>query len=283
LPWLIGQGFEPSVQAAGVSFHGQRVINRNDVAGEWEDTRHKEFRSDTRNAEHGWRADPTAPNGYDLSEWNINTDDNFDLSSVYEKTFPAGTISIPGNNGGDGSFLMFLERPSTAVAAPAFNYGAMFTNLCPGSQVAEADCLVAVQSLLGAGQIQGRSSLVSGSWGWVPPGCSIQSHFTHGQNGDFAAHYNRNGGGQNDGGYTPVCATQCQHLHNQDVVAGTFAHYGADHGASASDVACSASCTASAECTAWVRQPSTGSCWLSSQAVVTFEADSDRTAGLRCN
>jgi len=112
LPWLIGQGFTPSVHA-GLSFHGQRVINRNDVAGEWEDTRHKEFRSDTRNAEHGWRADPTAPNGYDLSQWNINTDDNFDLSSVYSKTFPAGTISIPGNNGGDGSFLIFLERPSS--------------------------------------------------------------------------------------------------------------------------------------------------------------------------
>lgn len=75
---------------------------------------------------------------------------------------------------------------------------------------------------------------------------------------------------------------QCEHLHNQDVVAGTFAHYGADHGDSASDEACSASCTASAQCTAWVRQPSTGRCWLSEQAVVTFEADSDRTAGLRC-
>ena len=43
LSLLIGRGFTPSVHA-GLSFHGQRVINRNDVAGEWEDTRHKEFR-----------------------------------------------------------------------------------------------------------------------------------------------------------------------------------------------------------------------------------------------
>ena len=68
-------------------------------------------RSSARNAEHRWRADPHLPNGYDLSQWNINTD--FDLSSVYSKAFPAGTISIPGNNGGDGSFLIFLERPSS--------------------------------------------------------------------------------------------------------------------------------------------------------------------------
>jgi len=119
LSWLIGQGFTPSVHA-GLSFHGQRVINRDDVAGEWEDTRHKEWHSETRNAEHGWRAESTAPNGYDLSQWNINTDDNFDLSSVYSKTFPAGTISIPGNNGGDGSFLIFLERPSATNGADQY-------------------------------------------------------------------------------------------------------------------------------------------------------------------
>ena len=48
-----------------------------------------------------------------LSQGNINTDDNFDLSFVYTKIFQTGTISIPGNNGGDGSFLIFLERPSS--------------------------------------------------------------------------------------------------------------------------------------------------------------------------
>merc|ERR1719162_1398595 len=81
-------------------------------------------------------------------------------------------------------------------------------NSCPisDSHVNEADCLAAVEALLPAGQTQGRTQLVAGSWGWVPPGCSVQSHFTHGQDGDWAAHYNRNPDGRNDGGYTPVCS-----------------------------------------------------------------------------
>ena len=112
LPWLIGQGFTPSVNV-GLSFHGQRVINRDDVAGEGEDTRHKEWHSETRKAEHGWDSDPNPPNGYDWSQWNINTDDSYDLSSVYSKTFQAGTSSLPGNNGCVGSFLIFHERPSS--------------------------------------------------------------------------------------------------------------------------------------------------------------------------
>ena len=50
LPWFVGQGFTPFVPA-GLSFHGQRRINRDNVAGEWEDTLHKEWHSETRNAE----------------------------------------------------------------------------------------------------------------------------------------------------------------------------------------------------------------------------------------
>jgi len=190
-------------------------------------------------------------------------------------------VLTPRNAAGQPNGQVIIE--GVVVHTATFNYGAMFTNVCPDAATAEGSCLSAVQSLLGSGQSQGRSHLVTGSWGWVPPGCSVQSHRTHGHVGDFAAHYNRHPGGQNDGGYTPVCSTQCQHLTNQDVVGGTFAHYGADHSGSASDAACSASCTASAACTAWVRQPSTGRCWLSRQNVVTFEADSDRTSGLRCN
>ena len=75
----------------------------------------------------------------------------------------------------------------------------------------------------------------------------------------------------------------CQHLHNQDVTAGTFEHYGLDYNNSPSDEECSATCTANSECTAWVRQPSTGRCFISRQSVVTFEADTDRTTGLRCD
>ena len=43
---------------------------------------------------HGWCSHSNLPNDYDLSRWDINTDDNFDVLSVYSKTFPAGTISI---------------------------------------------------------------------------------------------------------------------------------------------------------------------------------------------
>jgi len=89
----------------------------------------------------------------------------------------------------------------------AYHYGEPSGNTCPTSDVSEQDCLGAVQLLLPKDQSQGRTSLVAGSWGWVPPGCSVQSHFTHGQNGDWAAHYNRNSAGQNDGGYTPVCVS----------------------------------------------------------------------------
>jgi hypothetical protein len=90
-------------------------------------------------------------------------------------------------------------------SAGAYHYGVVASNVCEAHDVAEAQCLEAVQSLLPEGVVQGRTNLVAGSWGWVPPGCSVQSHFTHGQNGDWAAHYNRNPSGNNDGGYTPVC------------------------------------------------------------------------------
>merc|ERR1712070_264620 len=119
-------------------------------------------------------------------------------------------------------------------------------NLCPaGDDVSEADGLAAAQSLSSSNQVQGRTSLVSGSWGWVPPGCSVQTRFTHGRNGDFAAHCS-SGNGNNDGGYTKVCNMECQHLENMDVVAGTFGHYGRDHGNSPSADSCSAVCTADA-------------------------------------
>jgi len=73
--WLEAQGFTPS-SAQGVSFSGVR------------ETRHKEW------------------------DTSLLTTDHFDYSAVYSKVFPAGTVSIPGNNGGDGSFLIFLDRPN---------------------------------------------------------------------------------------------------------------------------------------------------------------------------
>jgi len=74
LPWLEMQGFSHS-NHVGVSFSGVR------------ETRHKEW------------------------DTSLLTTDHFAASSVWSKTFPAGTISIPGNNGGDGSFLIFMEKP----------------------------------------------------------------------------------------------------------------------------------------------------------------------------
>eukprot|EP00931_Biecheleriopsis_adriatica_P034465 TRINITY_DN1989_c0_g1_i7.p3 TRINITY_DN1989_c0_g1~~TRINITY_DN1989_c0_g1_i7.p3 ORF type:complete len:139 (-),score=24.81 TRINITY_DN1989_c0_g1_i7:334-750(-) len=63
--------------------------------------------------------------------------------------------------------------------------GSTGANLCPASY-ASADsttCLAAAQQLLPGGQQQTRTSLQSGSFSNVPPGCSVQS------GGDWAAHY----------------------------------------------------------------------------------------------
>jgi len=39
-------------------------------------------------------------------------------STVWEKTFPAGTVSMRGNNGGDGSYLIFVANPNSAPVPP---------------------------------------------------------------------------------------------------------------------------------------------------------------------
>jgi len=44
------------------------------------------------------------------TEWSgVLSVDVFEASQVYARTFNAGRISVPGNDGGDGGFLMFLE------------------------------------------------------------------------------------------------------------------------------------------------------------------------------
>lgn len=75
---------------------------------------------------------------------------------------------------------------------------------CTTEPVLESFCLQAVQQLLPAGVIQGRTQLVTGSWPHVPPGCSVQS------GGDWAAHFNRNNSVGNDGSYTPVCEARAR-------------------------------------------------------------------------
>jgi hypothetical protein len=186
LPWLEAEGWTLTT-LQGISYHGVHQ------------TRHTE-----------WDAD-------------LLTENHYGPGQVWQKTFTAGAVEMQGNNGGMGSYVMFAAHPSNAPVAPdapvapetslyrygdvgglGFHGGAGDGNSCPTSDVSEADCLAAVQSLLPVGVSQGRANLVAGSWGWVPPGCSVQSHFTHGRDGDWAAHYNR-GNGNNDGGYTKVC------------------------------------------------------------------------------
>merc|ERR1719223_1546229 len=107
---------------------------------------------------------------------------------------------------GTGKMGMMMGGGCVSGRQTVFNNGPVGGNSCSSSSdVSEADCLAAVLDLLPAGQTQGRTHLVAGSWGWVPPGCSVQSHRTHGQEGDWAAHYNRNPDGRNDGGYTKAC------------------------------------------------------------------------------
>ena len=100
---------------------------------------------------------------------------------------------------------MASKASGVTVVCHNYHYDVAGSNTCSTEEVSEAACLAAVHHLLPEGVTQGRDHLVAGSWGWVPPGCSVQSHFTHNQNGDWAAHYNRLSSGANDGGYTPVC------------------------------------------------------------------------------
>ena len=82
LSWLAQEGYSQTSHT-GVRFSGQR------------ETRHKEW-------------DPELHNPTDV----------FELSQVFSKTFAAGTINLPGNNGGDGSFLTFMEK---ALPTPPIN------------------------------------------------------------------------------------------------------------------------------------------------------------------
>jgi len=73
LPWLHQERWAVS-SLEGVSYHGAR------------ETRHKEWSG-------------------------ILEDDFYGPGVVYQKTFPAGTVEMRGNHGGDGSYLIFLGNP----------------------------------------------------------------------------------------------------------------------------------------------------------------------------
>jgi len=85
---------------------------------------------------------------------------------------------------------------------------------------------------------------------------------------------------------TPDCdapAPVCQP--REDIISGTFQHFGADFAAS-SDQQCNERCQNTAGCTAWVRGRSPGTradgnahCWLTQQVPPVWEADNTRVAG----
>merc|ERR1719486_1113221 len=83
LPWLEAGGWTLT-NLEGVSYHGVRQTRHTDWSGE-------------------------------LNE------DHYSSGQVWSKTFTAGAVQMRGNNGGDGSYVMFAAHPSnqpTATPAP---------------------------------------------------------------------------------------------------------------------------------------------------------------------
>jgi len=74
LPWLHTDGWTLT-ELEGVSYHGVRSTRHTDWSGE-------------------------------LNE------DFYGPGQVWEKTYPAGTVEMRGNNGGDGSYLVFVANPA---------------------------------------------------------------------------------------------------------------------------------------------------------------------------
>jgi hypothetical protein len=80
LPWLHAEGWTHT-GLEGVSYHGVRQ------------TRH--------------------------TDWSGNLiEDHYGPGQVWEKTFPAGVVQLRGNNGGQGSYVMFVANPANAPAEP---------------------------------------------------------------------------------------------------------------------------------------------------------------------
>ena len=83
-----------------------------------------------------------------------------------------------------------------------------YTTVVPTRAVSEADCLAAAVAQYGSKVQASRGGLVAGSWGHVPPGCTVQS------GGDWAAHYNRGSGAS--GHYSPVTRSETSECYLAD-------------------------------------------------------------------
>lgn len=148
LPWLLTDGWSVAEQLEGVSYHGTRA------------TRH------------------TAWSG-DLVE------DYFPAEQVWEKTFPAGTVEMRGNNAGDGSYLIFVANPAspptptttTTTAPPVVCCQALTATClaCSASMSVDDYCEMSPGtegcSLLNQGQQCWHSNQCAGQGGYCPNFC----------------------------------------------------------------------------------------------------------------
>jgi hypothetical protein len=80
LPWLEAEGWTLT-HLEGVTYHGVRETRHTDWSGE-------------------------------LNE------DHYGPGQVWEKVFPAGAVELRGNNGGDGSYIMFVANTAHPVTPP---------------------------------------------------------------------------------------------------------------------------------------------------------------------
>ena len=109
LEWLESEGFTLSAHQ-GVAFSGLQSSHDSEVL-----TRHMHHREWNEDMHHREWIVPSPSNIYAPAN-------QFSASVVHSKTFEAGTISIPGNGGGDGSFLIFVDRPETPSATAPDGY-----------------------------------------------------------------------------------------------------------------------------------------------------------------
>jgi len=99
--WILGA---PADYQSGNHQTGGDMIQHED----WAHARH------TVPLDQGFLNGDVAPSRIPSIPWG---DDHFS-TVVYERTFSAGVVSMPGNSGGDGSYLMLVANPNTPPVPP---------------------------------------------------------------------------------------------------------------------------------------------------------------------
>merc|ERR1719181_1158926 len=115
LPWLAADGWTATA-LTGVEYSGLRMTPAKD-----------------------WSRHLDADDYLDAVDEAVS---HYGTATVWEKTFPAGVVSMKGNGGGEGyiwtsgvdgghgSYLMFLAHPSNRPTPPAYTHNAADTK-CP--------------------------------------------------------------------------------------------------------------------------------------------------------